>query len=500
MKNKKSFFALFGTIVVGLSIFAFMNRSESTFKDVNADDTHVGYHYQAKAATETESGWQEYWTCCECHESFLTQPDGTFEDQSEDNMLGGAPSEGHVAYIPALAMFNTYTSVYSSELVDIGGSNDVIDFDYNKAITFYTTTTTGITFTLVDKDGNRLTSKFCITIGDGSNITVTDVYPGGWNIYPVGNDVYYVSIRMGSLLFDGRFAENAAYYVNFRDVFPITIGNLKVREYESEGPRIYHWNTYSSNTTMYLYLWGSPNIQNLPTSDKAVTFFTTTTTGFTFVLQNGGTRLTAKIVITIGDGSNPTVTDVKDAGWEITEVESGVYYVNIRIGSISYAQSDKTLEADYIQFRDNLPAVIADLRIKDYDAIPVARTFTTYSSSSTAIFSELGYAPIVDTANSDKRIVFYTTTTTAFTFCLVASTGDRITSKNMIITIGDGTNPTVADVASGGWSITSVGGGVYLVSIRAGSITSNGSFGNLDANGINYRDRLPVTIANFAII
>ena len=62
--------------------------------------THDGNHYTGKAATVTESGYQEFWVCCECHESFLVKPEGNFVDADPTTMVGGV-SIGHVAYLPS---------------------------------------------------------------------------------------------------------------------------------------------------------------------------------------------------------------------------------------------------------------------------------------------------------------------------------------------------------------------------------------------------------------
>ena len=60
---------------------------------------HQGYHYHAKEATFTDSGYDEFWSCCKCHQSFLDEPlTGTFEEGTEATMTGGIDVD-HVAYI-----------------------------------------------------------------------------------------------------------------------------------------------------------------------------------------------------------------------------------------------------------------------------------------------------------------------------------------------------------------------------------------------------------------
>ena len=84
------------TIAIGIATFetrkgAFVNATECE---------HEGFHYSAKAADIDEHGHKEFWACCKCHETFLSNPGGTFVDADDSTMSGGmAPS--HVAYIPS---------------------------------------------------------------------------------------------------------------------------------------------------------------------------------------------------------------------------------------------------------------------------------------------------------------------------------------------------------------------------------------------------------------
>ena len=49
------------------------------------DCIHNGYRYAANEATDTKEGNVEFWTCCECHNYFLTKPSvGTFIDASSE--------------------------------------------------------------------------------------------------------------------------------------------------------------------------------------------------------------------------------------------------------------------------------------------------------------------------------------------------------------------------------------------------------------------------------
>ena len=89
------------TIVISLLLIN--NTEHQTFLSAKASTCeHVGYHYSAKEATNSESGWKEFWVCCKCHESFLEKPDGNFVDQDSSKMVGGV-DKNHIAYLPSLS-------------------------------------------------------------------------------------------------------------------------------------------------------------------------------------------------------------------------------------------------------------------------------------------------------------------------------------------------------------------------------------------------------------
>lgn len=127
-------------------------------------------------------------------------------------------------------------------------------------------------------------------------------------------------------------------------------------------------------------------------------------------------------------------------------------------------------------------------------------SFITYTSSTTIKFSEIGGENLDGWTTSNKRIEFYTNTTSKILFALVAANDGTRVSAKVTITIGDGTNIAVTDVQSSGYTVTSVGGGVYKVSIRIGSINVNGSNGSMTAGKINFRDSLPVNICDLKIV
>ena len=139
------------SIVAGLSIAsicAFSNKGDNRFI-TSGTHTHDGYHYDAKMNTSSEAGHLEFWTCCQCHEIFLTEPtEGTFIDQVDEDMVGGL-DESHPAYLPprellTLSMrFNEYfdeeetlISFYGNILEGIIYKDDLLGIYLNEDIVF----------------------------------------------------------------------------------------------------------------------------------------------------------------------------------------------------------------------------------------------------------------------------------------------------------------------------------------------------------------------------
>ncbi len=89
--------------MLGLGALAFVvKNNNSLFARANTGECsyHHGNHYAAKAPTATESGWQEFWACCECgHQYIGTAPVGDWTNQDFSQMIGGMGSD-HIAYLP----------------------------------------------------------------------------------------------------------------------------------------------------------------------------------------------------------------------------------------------------------------------------------------------------------------------------------------------------------------------------------------------------------------
>mgnify|MGYP003330496810 CR=1 FL=1 len=113
--------------------------------------------------------------------------------------------------------------------------------------------------------------------------------------------------------------------------------------------------------------------------------------------------------------------------------------------------------------------------------------FETYKTSTTILFDET----IPSISTSTKHLIFYTQTTTAFLFALVAKDDGTRTSAKVTITIGDGNNITVTNVNAQGWTIIKKDN-YYIVDILISAIGINS---DLPTGKINFRDLLPVTVA-----
>ena len=85
-----------------------------------------GNHYAKKLATTTESGYMEYWIDCSSSEVYLEEPsEGVWVDQTTAQS-GGAPIEGHAAYVaPTSITMKTSMAYdgYAPEASDIYTTN-----------------------------------------------------------------------------------------------------------------------------------------------------------------------------------------------------------------------------------------------------------------------------------------------------------------------------------------------------------------------------------------
>ena len=202
-------------------------------------------------------------------------------------------------------------------------------------------------------------------------------------------------------------------------------------------------------------------------SYKRFTYYTTMRDTHEIALRcSDGNRATGKVNVTIGDGTNPTVS-VGTAGtdWRIVDVGGGVYFVDIRIGAMGVGQKTD-------------PAVNANFRTSGTPHANVAildpYTFTALDGSKDITAnSTIANNAIENPAAATEVIHFYTNTHTKFMFELRNGAAGRRTNK-CTLTIGDGTAPATSGL-SAGWSISYVGNETWLVNVPVNKMGSTGS-------------------------
>ncbi len=250
-------------------------------------------------------------------------------------------------------------------------------------------------------------------------------------------------------------------------------------------------NAYNfSYSTDKNFVFSEPII-NCKWSYKRFTYYTTTTTEHEIALRvSGGNRATGKATVTIGDGSNPTVSVGSGDDWRIVDVGNGVYFVDIRIGALGPGQEDG-------------PAVNANFRTSGTAHANVAildpYSFNYFDGSSDVVGnSTIASNAISDPTTAPEVIHFYTNTHTSFMFELRNTAAGRRTNK-CILAIGDGTAPTTSGL-SAGWSIYYIGNGTWLVNVPVNKM-GNANSGeiasvvfrkstNAGAGPVNYADIL----------
>ena len=119
--NKKviaitSFLSVFA---LGVCVFAnIVKNSNVLLSHANTVECayHHGNHYSAKAPTVSESGWQEFWACCNCRHQYIdSAPAGDWVDMDASQMIGGV-GQDHIAY---LAPIETAPKLKTAVFADI---------------------------------------------------------------------------------------------------------------------------------------------------------------------------------------------------------------------------------------------------------------------------------------------------------------------------------------------------------------------------------------------
>ena len=119
MKKKRfiTIASLTAAIAIGIGAFAIFAKNNNLLSlRANAEECeyHHGNHYAAKAPTATESGWQEFWACCDCHHQYIgSAPAGQWTDLDASSMVGGVGPD-HIAYLaPTPAASKLKTAVFA---------------------------------------------------------------------------------------------------------------------------------------------------------------------------------------------------------------------------------------------------------------------------------------------------------------------------------------------------------------------------------------------------
>lgn len=109
-----SLLSCFGVASLGITT-VFPNVSmQNVF---GSDCSHDGNHYAAG------SNYVEFWTCCKCHETFLTKPThGKFADNDPSAMVGGVPLVATIEkdierLVPDIGTLNSYEKVKNANIL-----------------------------------------------------------------------------------------------------------------------------------------------------------------------------------------------------------------------------------------------------------------------------------------------------------------------------------------------------------------------------------------------
>ena len=83
--KKKIFGFVGGASALLMAVATLPSIAGGKLLNLKADNTcdHVGYHYDEIESTCAEQGRKEFWTCCVCHQSWLSNPGGTFTEGTD---------------------------------------------------------------------------------------------------------------------------------------------------------------------------------------------------------------------------------------------------------------------------------------------------------------------------------------------------------------------------------------------------------------------------------
>lgn len=190
---------------------------ENIHKNVKAlDEEHYGYHYEAS------DDYVEFWTCCNCHETFLSKPaSGTFIDAEASNMSGGVPQiakiEKSIQKLPSsLDSLSTFEKVKAANIL----------YTLNSEV-----------LTLNELDKSKLSLNVLETAKADYDLYLTPIFGfnNGDNVTPIDNDQQITSVskitnkEYGSM-YDATFSEEAKAS---HHIMQLNNLNISINDYES---------------------------------------------------------------------------------------------------------------------------------------------------------------------------------------------------------------------------------------------------------------------------
>lgn len=171
--------------------------------------------------------------------------------------------------------------------------------------------------------------------------------------------VVYSNSDLKAKLIEGKSLADVRYiqiYMNFEDAK----GSIQKIYFDQLEVVAGGYDTYTTSTTLEL----PEAVPNWHSSSKHLTFHTNTTSQFMFtIVKDGGDRVSAKIYVTIGDGTSPTITGVDAGGWEITKNGTD-YLIDIAFSAMQVNGSFGSDTATRINFREGFPLNIANISVE----------------------------------------------------------------------------------------------------------------------------------------
>ena len=206
MKKKSvvSILSIFAVLCSGAIAFALGLKRSVNYVEAGVAECayHHGNHYEAKAPTNSEFGWQEFWACCECHHQYIGEaPSGDWTDLNSSYMTGGIDSE-HVAYLPPLSSQSLLkTAVFAD--VQLSANESGAGYEANNGTTKHAYLTLRNNLALAKEKGadvlllgGDIVNRAIIQYYDLFEDTLVEIYGNDESKYPeivwaMGNHEWY---------------------------------------------------------------------------------------------------------------------------------------------------------------------------------------------------------------------------------------------------------------------------------------------------------------------